>query len=488
MSHDLYAAWATTEVASVIRTDPAKCFAAPSKLKVSAVASREAERKWPIVDGVVVVDINGKPSYDIAIEFKRQNEGLHGVLTAIGQGHAYLHKGYSGAVLVLPSKYETHSNAGAHVQSILNATSAALPIGLFTYTDPDPTQTSPFHGKLTCLKNIELDKGTAVVKKPIKSRVETLWGHVREGSTDAHALFCYLQTAKILTIGDTSEPTPTIPPDLAKIIAHYFPKWDLCKFLGNSPGDSFHDKVWRIFWFKYVLHDAAIPPWHKHSGKYVANKIPSKIMQSDGTPKYFFVGRTDSIKDRLIAALNSGTITEDAALREYAENINNRAHSYREDIDSGLAALGLLDPDGKPTDLGYRFVDTCERTMQTNAGTAKSILGAALLRNANFGAFLHYAYKVTEECMHADPLSFSTNKGRTFDQKEYRLWLEKTFAEKLGIMRKVSARGGSARLPFQAEFAILRQFDLIKSYRAGVGLEINWPIVQELMEFDIGQG
>jgi hypothetical protein len=223
------------------------------------------------------------------------------------------------------------------------------------------------------------------------------------------------------------------------------------------------------------------------NGVYTVNAHPTKIQKSDGTGfKMVNVGRTDSPKNRAVAQLVSGSITEDEAWNMYAEKTHSRAHSYREDIDSGLAGIGFLADDGKLTDLGYKFVDACERTGNANAGIALEIFGSSILQNGQLGAFLYYIYKLSEKKFSEDPLAFSTQStnGRlSFNQSEYKSWLEDCFQNELFIIRKVSARGGQARQPFQAEMAILRGLGYIKGFRVGVGLEINWPKVQESISY-----
>ncbi len=52
-------------------------------------------------------------------------------------------------------------------------------------------------------------------------------------------------------------------------------------------------------------------------------------------------------------------------------------------------------------------------------------------------------------------------------------------------MSTSTLRGGSARKPFQAELAILRKFEFVKGFRVGAGLVINWPLIQEYLEYDL---
>ena len=157
-----------------------------------------------------------------------------------------------------------------------------------------------------------------------------------------------------------------------------------------------------------MFHTDAIPIWNiNQSGVREINLVTSKIREWSGDYKKFFVGRSDSIKNRLFNQFQNTEINESDAWQEYARNVRNRAHSYREDIDSGLLAFGFLESDGKPSDLGYKYVDACERNGGASTGIPISIFGSALLRNANYGAFLHYIYRLSEEEFSNNPLSFS---------------------------------------------------------------------------------
>ena len=489
MSHDLYASWATTELASCVSRDPSFWFTAPpTPGSLSSSATRERTRTWPISDGVLTVETTAGNSYDIAVELKRENEGLHGLLTAIGQSHAYIHKGFAASIIVIPEKYSSHNSPGEHVSEILTATSANLPIGVYSYKEPDINKPSPFAGLLECHRPIELDgvvrpgRRTGVVPS-----VTTQWGHVREGSSDAHGFFLYLEVAKRLKYVVGTPETYDLPQEMIDAVEIIETGADPIKYLSNSIGDDFHDRVWRAFWFRYILSPSLSPIWRGTSRPYIVNDQVTKILVSDGAYKKFFFGRTDSIKSRLVRELTDCSISEQDAWQQYIANVRNRAHSYREDIDSGLEALGLLASDGKPSELGYRFVDHTERTGTPLSGTANAILGAALLKNANFSAFLHYIYRLSADKFAASPLEFcvTMGSGPRFASNEYLAWLANQLADQLKVMRTVSLRGGRARKPFQAELAILRKFGCVTGFRLGLGLEINWPKVQEYMDFKI---
>ena len=489
MSHDIQAAWATSELAQKINNSPTDVFSDRRSETLTAYASRESRTEWPITDGVISIEEGGREPYALAVEFKRSNEGLHGVLTALGQAHAYLKKGYTGAIIVIPPKYESHLAPGGHLASVIEYTSPDLPIGVFTYEDPDPTLASPFRDKLNCIRPLDLSRSPLGARgaTPIRARVETQWAHLREGSSDADAFFKYLQLAKLFTTArDQTTTEVVLPENVVAAVERVAPGSDPYKYLSNSIGDSTQDLIWRKFWFTHIFNTATSPLWRMEGETYVPNDAPSNIMLPEGRTKLFFVGRADSVKNALVRELNEGSVSENDALEKYVKNVRNRAHSYREDVDSGLEHLGMLEGDGRPSSLGYKFVDACERHGDANTGVPRALLGAIILRNGQLGAFLHYVYRLSEEKFSSDPMAFTQTEGgrAVFDRQEYLGWLEDELANNLRVMRKVSARGGAPRRPFQAELAILRQFDYVSDFRTGVGLQINWPSVQEAMDLD----
>ena len=488
MSHDMQASWAVTEIAQIISQNQQHLFSNfASSGQWSVYASQEGNKRWPLADGVIFADhIAG--SIQMAFEFKRKNEGIHGILTAIGQSLAYLEKGYTASIMAIPESYDSHSSPGVHAKQIIEKTSPDAPILIYTYVEPDATQLMPFREKLNCVRDIQLSPGQIQATPTLQSRTSTLWAHVREGSSDPDAYFKYCQVAKYLscTTNLSNYNYPPLPVPLVQAIKNINSSADPYKFLSNCPGDSLQDRSWREFWFRYVLHEAAIGIWDKTGTVYAVNAEPSRIRKNDSNDyKLFFVGRSDSIKNKLVAQLNTGSINENTAWEKFAQNVKNRAHSYREDIDSGLAGIGFLENDGRPTDVGYRFVDACERTNDPNNGIPKAILGAALLQNGKLNAFLFYIHKLSEDLFSNDPLAFTsrTNGNLVFDADSYRSWLKDKFQNELLIFRGVSQRGGQVRKDFQAEFAILRSFDFVKNFRIGAGLEINWPALQESTDF-----
>ncbi|WP_336985618.1 hypothetical protein [Altererythrobacter aquiaggeris] len=492
MSHDIEASYAAAEAASLILGDPSSCFSTPpAQQYLSAYAAREGRNSWPHADGVLELSIDGTPNdkkFSLAVEFKRPNEGIHGILTAVGQAHAYLHKGYAGSLIVVPNLYSTLSQTGAYLKDVLDTTSNNSSIGVIGYDPPDMSQVSPFAGKLSVSRSLDLNNYVPLAGTVTPSRTETQWAHLREGSSDPDAFFKYLQMVKLVSGEIIDLAPPTLPPQLADACARVAPGKDPEKYISYCPNDTLPDIAWRKFWFRYVLNDQTIEGWAiEANGTFSPNSVASKIEKSNGSgAKLFFVGRSDSIKNKLVAKLNNKTISHDDAYDQLVRKYHARAHSYREDIDSGCEHLGFVDNTGRLTDQGYRFVDACERTGNPNVGLPRSIFLSAILREGGLGAFLHYIYKLSEIAFGQDPLAFTKkpNGNLLFDQKAYRVWLEGQMENELKVIRKVSQRGGASREPFQAEFAVLRNLGILqRNYRIGVGAIVNWPEFQQALEF-----
>ena len=109
-SHNSEAAYASAEIASIIQERQDRFF---NGLGVSGAwslyAGREGGCRWPLADGVISAT-NPNKRVNIAFEFKRINEGVHGILTALGQSYAYLEKGYDASVMCFPGRYSSNNN------------------------------------------------------------------------------------------------------------------------------------------------------------------------------------------------------------------------------------------------------------------------------------------------------------------------------------------------------------------------------------------
>jgi hypothetical protein len=493
MSHDIHASWVASSIAKYLMNNPDACFVDGGVNQLSVFASKEQSAKWPLTDGIFQIEKSSNQNYSVALEFKRHNEGVHGLLTALGQAQAYLHKGYVGSIIVVPEAYSTLPNPGDYLKQVLDNTSQNQPIAVFTYRDADTSQASPYEGKIDIHRKLNLDIAKTInqSKQISKGKIQQ-WMHIREGSTVPSAFLTFLQIAKKLSFNNPEEPNIQLPKELSDAVVRIKPDANVLKYLSNATGENFLDVVWRNFWFNHLFTDEVKPLWKSvQNNIYEINDTASELLRADGSGNIiFFTGRKDSIKNELIEKLNNRQIGENHAWEEYAKNVRARAHSLREDIDSGLEHMGMLEGDGKPSDLGYKYLDAYERTGSPNSGTARRIFSAAIIQNGNLGAFLHYIHRLSEKKFSENPLEYTTRNGKlNFDQNSYLQWLEDELANNLRVLRKVSTRQGTPRKPFQAELAILSHLGFLadskKRFRTGVGLVISWPTVQEAMSYPL---
>ena len=278
-----------------------------------------------------------------------------------------------------------------------------------------------------------------------------------------------------------------LPDELATAVHRINTSADPYKYLSNTSGDTVSEKAWRYVWFNYYFWNDLIPIWSRRA-PYSVNNAKTKIRINDQNLQGLFSGRGDSIKEKLVGKLNNGTITEEEAWEEYARKVRKDAHSYREVIDSGLFHIGFLNPEGTLTELGYKYVEACERIGTPYTGIPMEIFKATVLQNGQYGAMLHYIYKLSEEKFNQDLFAFATLNQQDgqykFNEQNYLRWLDNCFANELHIMKKSTQRADGTRHPFQAELAFLKKLGFIRvsgrtaAYRVGVGLEIDWPQVQ----------
>ena len=487
---------------------PDLCYApATVPAGVSTNASYEASSAgWPRADGVVSILEAGRSATqrDIALEYKRRQEGVHGLLTAIGQAHAYLHKGYNGAAIVVPGSYPTLGAPGTYVRDVLDGFSQTAAIGVFEYDDPDPSSATPFAGRLHCVRHLELITVVSAAR-PSLARPKTQWMHMREGSTIRDAFFRFLQVAKRLS-ADGAGPPPSIPRGLQSAIARLAPGRDPAAYLANVADDRFLSRVWKQFWFEWAATPEVLTPWTKVGGVYVCPNAFTRIDRDDGAGKsQLFEGRSNGLKENIVADLNSGAIAEPEGWELFADGISrpgqqrkqgvrDRAHSYREDLDSALSHLEWIDTDGRPTDYGYHYMAICERFGGANSVAAVEYVGASLLQTGRYAAFLHYVNRLSEAKFAAEPLAFSRTDrhGRpTFNEQsyaEYLAYLEEKMADDLKVMRKVTGRARPrTRTPFQAELTLLRRYRFVsrQRHRLGIGIPIDWERVLEALRVEL---
>lgn len=493
MSHDTEAAYASSEVADIIMVNQNNFFGSfGTRGAWSVYAGRESGHQWPLTDGVILAENATHKDVKIAFEYKRPNEGVHGILTALGQSFAYLEKGYDASVMVIPETYSSHCMPGQHVKRVLEATSPDVPISIYTYKIPNLSATRPFHGKLQCVRDISLPSCKTITRSTTAiatGNVSTLWAHMREGMSHPDAFFRFCQGVKVTSATGADLAWINLPSELVAAIHRIDGSADPYKYLSNTSGDAISDKAWRYTWFNYYFWKNLIPIWAS-SNPFVVNNTPTRIRISEESWQGLFAGRSDSIKEKLVKELNEGTISEAEAWEEYAKKVRKDAHSYREVIDSGLYHIGYLNPEGTLTELGYKFVEACERVGVPYIGIPMEIFKASVLQNGQYGAMLHYIYRLSEEKFDTDLFAFSErdrNGNYIFKEQDYLVWIDDYFANELHISKKSTERAGGTRKPFQAELAFLKKMGFVRTngrraaYRVGVGLEIDWPQVQSSM-------
>ena len=85
MSHNTEAAYASSEIADMIMCSQGTFFGSLGTSGLwSLSAMREGGNQWPLADGVILAENTTYRDVKIAFEYKRPNEGLHGILTALG--------------------------------------------------------------------------------------------------------------------------------------------------------------------------------------------------------------------------------------------------------------------------------------------------------------------------------------------------------------------------------------------------------------------
>ncbi|MDM1758773.1 hypothetical protein HX127_14650 [Acinetobacter sp. 256-1] len=496
MSHDLYATWACAEIASIIRNNQPTYFTNSGYPTGWTVGSgREGGRLWPLADGVISsYHSSVTDDLHIAVEFKRTNEGLHGTLTALGQSLAYLHKGYHASIIVIPEKYTSHSSPANHIKDVLDLTANTMPVGVYGYKEPDLTKLNPFENQITCYRQPQLSLSPLVTGASVGSRPKssTLWAHVREGMSYPDVFYKYCKEVKFVTSYPSNRNFQLLP-ELIAAVNRIMPTADPIKFLSYTKDDSILDRTWLHVWFNYYFHKNLRPIFTKdpHTGLYAVNAKASLIKQNKSEFANFLSGRKDSLKEKIVEKLNKGSLTEDEAWEEYVRTVRNQAHSYREVIDSGLYHLNLIDSEGNLTKVGYKFVDEADKESSVYSNTAIQILRGAALVYGNFSAFLHYVYQLSEEVFSEEAMYFASMNRKNgtikFDNVGFKAYLYEKMKDDLSLILTSSIRSpGNPRNAFQAEIPFLKYLGLIDEgtpFRLGTGLLINWPVVQESIEY-----
>ena len=507
--HNAEADFAASEVARMLVANLGLCYdgAAAHPTTISASASYEpSSAGWPKADGLVSV-LEGGTSIqrDIAIEYKRTQEGIHGLLTAIGQAHGYLHKGYSAAAIVIPERYSSLATPAAYVREVLDDVSSSKSIAVFAYQPPDTTSATPFAGRINCIRPLVFG-ATGVKLRTASHGPKTQWVHMREGSTTRDAFFRFLQVAKRLSADPDSKPPP-LRVEIVSAIDRLAPGKDPIGYITNTADSKFLTRVWQTFWLEWLATPEVLTPWRLDAGVYSAPGAKTRILRDDGADySLLWEGRTTSLKETIAGKLNRREISESdgwemfisgitaVAGGQNKQGVRDRAHSYREDIDSALAQLQWIEVDGLPTDQGYRYMTICERYGGANSSAAMDYMGATLIQTGRYASFLHYVHRLSERKFADDPLAYTRTDadGRPiFNEDSYWEYLgdiETQLTNDLRVMRKVSGRDRPrVRTTFQAELTLLRNYGFVNQarHRLGIGIPIDWEQVVQALNVEL---
>lgn len=498
MDHHVEAALAGSELADLFENNKGmfKIFKSPSPWTVIAKAS--PDRNWPYPDGMLTassVTTSGKISktkeIQIALEYKRPNEGVHGVLTALGQAFAYISKGYQGTVIVIPETYPACQNPAKQIIDFINSANKDASIGVFTYDPKTVIGCKSFKGKLKEERPLKFKK-SRITRVYGASSDSTLWVHFREGSSEFDDIYKYCYEAKQL---DESVPESftgyRIPQDLKDALKRKS-VGDEYIYLSNSTYSvDAKNRIWRSYWFKYMATEDVLTLFDKSAtGAYSVHDAKTKIKKLDGTEREFF----KVVKKNIVDELNSKKITEKDAWEIFAEKVHDRAHSYRIDVEAFAYGINFVDEEFKLSELGFRYVNSSAGDAFDN--NTRLIFAGACLYYGNYNVFLQFLYNFTEEELSKDALHWTAAKvdktsgniiGYTFLNQNYRQDMDDKFQNNHLIKKskvRVTTGTGNPRPPLKAEFSLMSLLELTESSgRVGVGVPINWTKVQEINDF-----
>ncbi|WP_312650500.1 hypothetical protein [Aminipila sp.] len=492
MKHDIEATYVASELARELSAEQKKLFKVFRRAGAWTVTTNgTTDKDWPYADGMILVS-NGKgPDVKIALEYKRPNEGLHGILTALGQAFAYLAKGYDATIIVIPDKYDSCADPGEKIVKFIETANKKAQIAVYTY-DPHLMSVSFTSMKGKLLKKRDLIFTSSKISKKTASKAsDTIWTHFREGSSEFDDVYKYCYELKMLD--ETKKEnllSYSIPAELKTAISAIDSSVDPYIYLSNSTVDENRkNRVWRKYWFEYMLLEDSMTLYEKRGTKYEVKTAFCKVLSGmDKKPRQFF----SVVKKKIVADLNKGKINENQAWIQFAEKIHDRAHSYRIDIEAFTSGIEFVDSDNKLTLLGHRYVGSCIGG-DAFLDIPKKIFTAAYLNNGNLNVFLQFFYQVSEEFLAKDKLKWSEEVrdkkgnvvGYKFNELQYCTDIEDKFFKDLHIIRKVSIRSGKKRPPFKAELCGLKMMELVGDSRVGCGLPIDWIKVQAINEYYI---
>ena len=496
-THAAFADYASHELARILRESPSQLIdGLPPESKVDASACGIGRDIWPHPDGLIMWS-HAQNEYSLAMEMKTVAESLHGTLTALGQGMAYLDRDFNSSAIVIPERYSSHDSPGEYLSRVLRRVSPQSGIAVVTYEHPDLGRLEPFRGRLKVHRKITADplsrQTTQTGGKPSIKGVETIWAHFREGSCDPSVISSYLKAVSICSLSPDSHnldgikqrigPLPAQLERAAQTLSQRGKArvTDPLLYLSNSTGTSLHDKAWVLFWMTSVLHANNRSIWVEGKTPYEPLEVPSELTNWEGEPKYFFAKRSDSRRTKLCIAVNKGEMSEDEAWEDYAENIRNRAHSLREDVDSFLSHIGYVDPNGV-TALGNSFLDAVRSSGSPNSEKSKDVLLHSVLTEGGYEALLHYIFRLTEDAYSSDPLMHENpSKRGEFLKDQYLDWLDQELIKHRIRKTNLAHRSTGERRPLQGELVLLRKLGVIREFRVGVGLVIDWSKINAII-------
>lgn len=299
MKHDVEAAFAASELADIFDKNQKKLlkiFKRPGKWILTAGAS--PDKNWPFPDGMISASNGKKADVQVAIEYKRPNEGVHGVLTALGQAFAYISKGYQGTAIVIPDKYPACNDPAKQIIQFINAANSKAPIGVYTYKTAliAPGSVS-FKGNLNEEKPLVFHSG-AVKKLAGSSKDSTIWVHFREGSSEYDDIYKYCYTAKQI---DESKPEDfssfLLPAELDNALRRKGVTEPYAYLSSSVSTATVKNRVWRMYWFKYMVHCGVLQIYDKVGTMYQVHDESSKIKTPSGKYRTFFTqNKKDLVK------------------------------------------------------------------------------------------------------------------------------------------------------------------------------------------------
>jgi hypothetical protein len=125
-------------------------------------------------------------------------------------------------------------------------------------------------------------------------------------------------------------------------------------------------------------------------------------------------------------------------------------------------------------------------TLAANAPGPLSVLRSVILSEGGFSSFLHYLYSLSDRLFSANPTSFASmscgTRAMDFQSVPYRAWLADLLVNELRVANSSTIRGGRTRPLLEAEIILLRKLGLVRDWRIGVGIEINWPAVHSALD------